>query len=212
MSNFGPNLISKIYEKYHSNPGNMLIHTGIIGWVMSSLAQITAIVVNDKIPKEQKMFMIPQEFADAVINILSFYLVTRTFTSVAKKLVNQGKWISKPIFDFLKKNNLTSEIGKPSFDVLTHANLTPELRKKFFKWRNGVDVGATLAGSVLSCNIITPLLRNVYASTRQQNSIARMNDKYDKKNREFVNSYFRPTMATFQGNASIYPTGTNLKV
>ena len=68
-----------VAQKYGKDPGKMLIHTGVIGWVFSSLAQVAAIVINDKIPKEQKMFLIPQEIADAGVNIASFYLITNCF-------------------------------------------------------------------------------------------------------------------------------------
>ena len=63
-----------IARHYGENPGKMLIHTGVIGWVLSSAAQVAAIVINDKIPKEQKMFLVPQEMSDAAVNIASFYL------------------------------------------------------------------------------------------------------------------------------------------
>lgn len=50
-----------IYKNYGENPGKMLVHTGVLGWILSSLAQIAAVVFNDKISKEQKVFLIPQD-------------------------------------------------------------------------------------------------------------------------------------------------------
>jgi len=143
---------------------------------------------------------------------LSFFFVTKTFTAVANKLVNQGKWIEKPILDYLKKSNVASKVGKKGFDVLLHGNLPPKMADSFVGWRSGVDMGATLVGSILSCNIITPLLRNIYASKRQQGSIARLNDRNNRANEAFANAYFKPTMATFRGQASIYPTANVLKI
>ena len=74
------NLFSKfkttLYKNYGENPGNMLVHTGVLGWILSSLAQVSAVVFNDQIPKEQKSFLIPQEIADAAVNIISFYVIT----------------------------------------------------------------------------------------------------------------------------------------
>ena len=55
------NLIAK---HYGDAPGKMLVHTGVIGWILSSAAQVCAISINDKIPKEQKMYLITQEIAD----------------------------------------------------------------------------------------------------------------------------------------------------
>ena len=205
MANPQFGILEKIYTTFLNNPGKMLIQTSVVGWALSSLAQIAAIVMNEKIPKEQKMFLVPQEFMDGVVNILSFFFVTKTFTTVANKLVNQGKWLPKNLVDILKKSDTAKKLGKAGFDVLEHGNLSKELTNDFLGWRAGIDVGATLAGSVLSCNLITPLLRNLYASKRQHGSIARMNDKNERKNNEFVNTYFRPTMATFRGQASIYP-------
>ena len=86
-----------MYKNYGENPGKMLVHTGVLGWILSALAQISAVVFNDKISPEQKMFLIPQEIADAVINIVSFYTITSTFKIVAFKLVSTGKLTTKPI-------------------------------------------------------------------------------------------------------------------
>ena len=178
-----------IARHYGDDMGKMLIHTGVAAWIMSSIAQIFAITINDKISHEQKLFLIPQEFADACVNIASFYLVTTTFKSVAAKLVNQGKWIPKYIYNHLVKNNLASKIGKPAFNVLTDGKLTPELAEKFTEFADGIDVIATTTGSVISCNLITPILRNIYASDRQQTSIARLND-----NKKAKGGYFKPSI------------------
>lgn len=210
MANPAMGILEKIYTKFAHNPDKMLIQTSVVGWAMSSLAQMAAIVINDKIPKEQKMFMIPQEFADGIVNILSFFFVTKSLTNIANKLVNRGKWIEKPVFDFLKKSG--AKVGERSFDVLTHGNLPKALEESFLKWRAGVVVGATILGSVLSCNLLTPILRNIYASKRQQGSITRMNDRNNRANETFANTYFKPTMATFRGQASIYPTAGRLKI
>ena len=88
-----------VARHYGENPGKMLIHTGVIGWVLSSAAQVAAIVINDKIPNEQKMFLIPQEMSDAAVNIASFY----------HKLL-QNKFLNKVIFrciyDFIRTSVL----------------------------------------------------------------------------------------------------------
>ena len=72
-----------ILEKYGEQPGKMLVHTGVLGWILSSLAQVGAVVFNDKISPEQKVFLIPQEIADAAVNIISFYVVTNSVKAVA---------------------------------------------------------------------------------------------------------------------------------
>lgn len=168
-----------IATHYGENPGKMLIHTGVIGWVLSSVAQVGAIVINDKISNEQKMFLIPQEMADAAVNIVSFYAVTQSFKSLASKLVKTGKWLPAKVFNFLKKNDLAKNLGKAKFDVLKDGKLTPELVEKFKSFGDGVDVVATTVGSIISCNILTPIIRNEIAAKRQKSLMAKLGDKND---------------------------------
>ncbi len=176
-----------LYKTYAKDPGKMLKHTGIIGWAMSSLAQVCAIIINDKIPKEQKMFMIPQEVADATVNILSFFVITNTFTGIAKKGVKCGKILPKNIRDHfniilnnrIPKKKITANIGNIKFNVEKYLKqLPPQLRKDYRGFKNGIDVIATLVGSIISCNIVTPILRNIYASHRQKQNIAKMNSPH----------------------------------
>ena len=47
-------IFDKLYKAYGGSMGKMLIHTGVIGWALSSAAQIFAIAINDKIHKKQK--------------------------------------------------------------------------------------------------------------------------------------------------------------
>ena len=172
---FFKNIIDSIAKNYGNNPGKMLVHTGVIGWGLSSLAQVCAIIINDKIPKEQKMFLIPQEIADAGINILSFYLITQTFKGIALKLVNMGKLLPESVRKFLNDNNIKN-IGKKTFDVEKNGNLTNDIAKKFDNFRNGVDVIATTIGSILSCNIVTPIARNEIAANRQKKLLAKRDE------------------------------------
>ena len=166
-----------VARHYGENPGKMLIHTGVIGWVLSSAAQVAAIVINDKIPKEQKMFIVPQEMSDAAVNIASFYLITQSFKSVAAKLVKTGKWAPKVLRDFLNDNKLADKVGKADFNVFKDIQLSKDTQSQLNSFRDGVDLVATTVGSILSCNIVTPLLRNEIAAHGQKRGIQRMNDK-----------------------------------
>ena len=172
----------QLYKAYSKDPGKMLIHTGVIGWAMSSMAQICAIMLNDKIPKEQKMFMIPQEFADAVINIISFYAVTRSITGAALKAVKTGKFLPKNVREYFptqlaKNGKKICGLGNWNFNI--EKNLPKHLLDSYYSFKNGVDVLATLTGSIISCNILTPILRNIYASHRQKQNITKMNTPKD---------------------------------
>ena len=199
------NVINKIAAAYGNNPGKMLVHTGVIGWALSSLAQVFAIVLNDKIPKEQKLFLIPQEIADAGVNILSFYLITQSVKTLALKLVNTGKWLPASVRKFMT-DGAVKDIGKGTFDVLKHGKLTEEMALNFKEFRNGIDVIATTAGSIMSCNIVTPLIRNEIAADRQKTYIAKMNAKSPQANiyMDNVNKpefYINPSVSNFQACA-----------
>ncbi len=169
-------VLDSLYKAYHKDAGKMLIHTGTIGWVLSSAAQIAGIMMNDKIPKEQKMFLIPQEFMDACVNILSFYFVTRSFTSVANKLTKTGRWIPSNVKNHLIKNGFKDRIGKFDFNIFKDVKLTGSPKRSFELFYNGLGVVATTIGSVISCNFITPVLRNLYASHRQKTTLASINN------------------------------------
>ena len=116
-----------IYKKYGENPGKMLVHTGVLGWILSSLAQVAAVVFNDKISREQKLFLIPQEAADAAANIISFYVVTNSVKAVGSKLVKTGKLSTPKILAYLEKTGIPvkskkgikSPVGKWDFDIRT---------------------------------------------------------------------------------------------
>ena len=197
------NMLNKIAEAYGNSPGKMLIHTGVIGWVLSSLAQVCAIVINDKIPKEQKMFLIPQEISDAGINIISFYLITQGFTSVASKLVTSGKLLPKAVRDFLVHKGVGDKLGKAGYDIYKSKLLTPSGVKRLDSFRNGVEVVGTTLGSIISCNLVTPVARNEIAAYRQKKALESMNKPYDvpsnvKQPIDTHNYFKRPTMVAFQ--------------
>ena len=126
---------------------------------MSSLAQVSAVIFNDKISPEQKTFLIPQEIADAAINILSFYAITSSFKNVASKLVSTGKITTKPVKDFLTKNGVNSNehIGKLGFNIENMANFS-DIKDEYKSFKNGVAVSYTH----LDKNLFTEKLLNEF--------------------------------------------------
>lgn len=201
------NYMAKHYGDSH---GKMLIHTGVAGWILSSLAQVTAIITNDKISAKQKMYLVPQELADAAVNIASFYLVTQTFKSVATKAVNTGRILNKTVRDFFTKNKV-ADVGKKTFDVLRDGNLTNDVKKSFESFRNGFDFIATTAGSILSCNIITPIIRNEIATYKQKDHMSKYSQYVNptKNSAAQINYIPRPSIQSFQAGAY---NSTGLKV
>lgn len=178
MSNLFSNFKSVMYKNYGENPGKMLVHTGVLGWILSSLAQISAVVFNDKISAKEKSFLIPQEIADAGFNIASFYLITSSFKRIASKLVSTGKLTTKPIKEFLTKNGYynAEHIGKVDFNI-EKLDCFKDIKGEYRPFKNGVDVIASVVGSIISCNLVTPVLRNQYAAKQQKKALARMNNR-----------------------------------
>lgn len=208
MSNLFSNFKSIMYKHYGENPGKMLIHTGVLGWILSSLAQVSAVLFNDKISVKEKSFLVPQEIADAGFNIASFYLITSSFKKVASKLVSTGKLTTKPIKDFLTKNgyNNPEHIGKLDFNIEKLSNFK-DIKGEYKPFKNGIDVLASVTGSIISCNIVTPILRNNYASKKQKKIMARLN-----ANQAQPTAPKRVSMDDYQKMASMKFSGGSLKV
>lgn len=89
--------IKKGLFEYSQDAGKMLLHTATLGWILSALGQIYGIANNEKVSKKEKKFLIPQEVADAAVNILSFYLVTNSVQNFTKSLAAKGKVITPEI-------------------------------------------------------------------------------------------------------------------
>ena len=173
LSDFFMDTKNSLMRSFGEDPGKMLLHTGTLGWILSSLAQIMAVVTNDKISKKQKTFLIPQEAADAAINIGSFYIFTNSFTKLANKMVSTGKWRTPAIDAFLKKYDLKKHIGSYDFNIKELANFD-EIKDAYNAIASGNAIAASTIGSIISCNIVTPILRNKFAAHRQEKALARI--------------------------------------
>lgn len=174
-NNFWAKLKKSMYEHYGQESGKMLVHAGVITWIASCASQVAAIVFNDKIPSDQKKFLIPQEIADGALNVLTFYLITNTMKNVAGKLVSTGKWSTKAIRDFVAKNDVKNELkmGEMQTDIAGKFRENKEFHESYDKFKGGMDMIAATAGSVVSCNIITPVIRNYIGAKEQKADIAR---------------------------------------
>lgn len=206
MSKQFMNVKNYLYKNYGEAPGKMLVHTGVLGWILSSAAQVTAVVFNDKISPKEKVFLIPQECADAAVNILSFYIVTNTFKNIGSKLVSTGKLATPKIKNYIKNNNLTDKVGKITADIKT--GMRGDIREHYTDFKNGVDVITSTAGSILSCNIITPILRNQYAANKQKEILARKNINTD----DSPKPYQKLSMENYQQQAYLRFHSGNMKI
>lgn len=90
-------LKNNIFKAYSEDAGKMLLVTGTLAWITSSIAQLVGIARRKDIDKKQKVFLIPQEIADATINILSYFFVTLFIQNSAKRLVSKGKVLTSAI-------------------------------------------------------------------------------------------------------------------
>ena len=201
----------------------MLVHTGVLGWILSSMAQVYAVVFNNKISKEQKVFLIPQEIADAAVNILSFYTLTSGVKYIGSKLTKTAKLRTSDITDLLKKGGHILEKGQKrvenkvyagdwNFDITKLDNYNSEIADKFKPFRNGAEVITGLIGSVISSNLVTPIARNKYAAIKQKQALSNMNKPSEKDNTSSVNYDRRISMERYQNLAASKYSSGSLKI
>lgn len=145
-----------LFKQYSGDAGKMLLHTGTAAWIFSAMAQIAAIVWNDKVSKDQKKFMIPQEFADAAINIASFYLVTNSVQNLTKKLASSGKIITPAIKKFCEKHKIAigkdANIGKAILDKVKNLETTIGIGKERKILTNSANVEKTFNAEISELN------------------------------------------------------------
>ena len=171
MNNPFKSVLNWIAKNFRKDASKMLIWTGVAGWSLSSLAQISAVLLNPKISNEQKSFLVPQELADAVVNIGSFFLITQVAKKSMSKLFSTGKFACKDVKAFLNKNKelYSKKIGKLDFDLDDVFKVTSEFPKdSYYTSKNFGTTIATIGAGVLSSNIITPLIRNSMATKMQK--------------------------------------------
>lgn len=198
-----------LYKHYGEEPGKMLVHTGVLSWTLSAAAQVMAIVFNDKISKKEKLFLIPQECADAGINILSFYLVTNAFTNFGTKLVKTGK-LTTPLIDKYIKDNKIKDIGKITTDI--SKDMPPDVLNEFKSLKSGISVLTNTVGSILSCNILTPILRNEYAARKQKEILTKENKNPTLQSPTGVQIFKPVSMSAYQKLAYTKFSGSDVKI
>ncbi len=162
-----------VYDTFKNDTSKMLIATGTLGWILSSAAQIGAIFSNSKISAEKKSFLLPQEFMDAVVNIVAFLGFTTVTKKCIAKMAATGKIAPKSVREFLNNNSLyKKQVGKLDFnldDVLKKYPENKEIYENYKSYKNFATTMGTIGASILSCNIITPIVRN-YTASKVQNT------------------------------------------
>lgn len=189
------NLKNYLYKKYGKESGKMIVHLGVATWILASAAQVGAVIFNDKIPKAQKKFLVPQEIADGAINILAFYTVTNSLKNIAGRLVLTGKWTNRPIREFVKNNPIQRiNLGDSDVNLLKIYANRDDFSQIYSPFKNGMDMAATTLGSVLSCNIIAPLVRNPIGAMEQKRNLKKESAKKQDISFKSSNVYYRSNM------------------
>lgn len=165
--------LNKIYELFRKDTAKMLIITGALGWGLSSAAQMLAVLINPKIKKDQKGFLLPQEAADAGINIASFLGITFIAKKMFSKLASTGKVAPLDVRNYINSNEtLAKQYGKVGFNldkVIEQDALFP--KKSYLAHKNFITTVGTVGASILATNVVTPILRNAFASKVQKKYI-----------------------------------------
>lgn len=176
MKNMLDSVLNWVAQNFRKDASKMLIWTGVAGWTLSSLAQVGAVLFNNKISNEKKSFLVPQEMADAAVNIGSFFLITQAAKKMTAKLFSTGKFAPKTVRAYLEKNKdlYAKKIGKLDFDldeVLKTHNDFP--KNQYYACKNFGTTLATVGAGIVSSNIVTPIIRNSMASKMQKNYISK---------------------------------------
>lgn len=178
-----------IYKKYGQESGKMIVHAGVITWATASLAQIAAVTFDNKIPSDQKKFLVPQEIAEGILNIATFYLVTNSLKNVASRLVSTGKWSTKAVRTFIEKHpQYKIKMGSIETNLTKTFKENEEFHDCYDTFKGGMEMMASTVGSVISCNLATPVLRNSWGAKQQKHSIAKDNAHKNMNKTQLMNN------------------------
>ena len=159
-----------IFDKCSKDIGAALIWTTIAGWIASSAAQIIGIRHNSKYSKEQKKFMTNQELGDATVNILSYFILTMPLKMFSSKLVSTGKILPNNIRKLIIRNGDGRRLGKLDINIADTSYFSG-IEKSYNSFNNFMSTSAAVLGGTVASNIVTPILRNRFASHRQNTSL-----------------------------------------
>lgn len=198
------NLKNYLYKHYGQESGKLIVHTGVVTWTMASLAQIAAVAFNNKIPSDQKKFLVPQEIADGVVNIFAFYAVTNSMKQLAGRLISTGKWSNASIRKFVAEHpSKEIKMGELSTNLAKTYKGNEDFYKAYSPFKNGVDMIATTIGSVISCSAIAPFIRNPLGAMQQKRSIQKDSERIANQQ-----TYSQSKKVDFQSRVNPYYSGS----
>ena len=173
MLKYVHNLIQKrfnwIHETFQNDFSKMLIFTGALSWILSSAAQVVGIYRNPEISDEKKSFLVPQEIMDGAINAIAFIGITTIAKKGIEKMASTGKVAPLSVRNYLNRHpELKAKVGKFDLNLDSIIPKNTDAYNSYESYKNFVSTMGTLGASVISCNIVTPLIRNATASRVQK--------------------------------------------
>ena len=114
----------KLLNTCAKNNGMFLFTTAAIGYVLASLAQTVGLILNKKIDKEEKKFLVPQEIFDGVSNIVTYAAITFPIMAGAKSLA------AKKLPDNPKAIEGANTLAAVAGGIIASNIATPILRNK----------------------------------------------------------------------------------
>lgn len=96
------NLLEKLWCEYSDDVGKALIHLGAAGWFFSATAQIGMIIKNKDIDKKEKRFLVPQETADGIINVVLYYTICQSIKNFGEYIVENLHLTTKNTVETIK--------------------------------------------------------------------------------------------------------------
>lgn len=145
----------------HANMGDFIRTTGTISWALSCIAYTCAVIFNDKIPKEQKKFLVPQEIIDGAINVTLYWTITSRLKKFGEIAVDKGLVLPKSLKSTFLKEVKKHPLVKPD-KVDWYLNNSTTLQE-YLKFKKTFSIASSLAGSIVAVAIVTPITRNIVA-------------------------------------------------
>lgn len=205
MHKFFNNILESLAKNFSQDASKMLIITSAAGWALSSLAQICGILFNPEIDNKQKMFLIPQEIADAAANIGTFLLITQMTKKLVSKMFSTGKLAPSSVRKYLneRKDVYSKKVGKLDFklDDILKKDKEHFPEKSYYACKNLGTTIATIGAGVVSSNIITPIIRNEMAANMQKKYIDEKNELEKQSIKK--NTNFKANPYSYSGNLRI---------
>lgn len=97
-----------MYNAYSKDGGKLLVHLGAASWAFGAIAQIGMLLGDKTIDKDQKKFLLPQEAADAAVNVGMYYSICELIKRGGDKLVEKGKLLTDDVVKEIVKIKPTS--------------------------------------------------------------------------------------------------------